>query len=161
MAKVIMDDSQTREVSQHYVWWHLALIGAGLGLIYWILTYLVSHFIIDQLFCGNSANAITCSNSIGISGNIADILVAAIGLVVMVRMRIFRPIIIAAASAILLWGLASWTEGLWFLEATFWSILLFTLCYLMFSWIGRYARSTPVLIATLIILIIGRILLAL
>ncbi len=161
MAKVVLDDSQTRDISQHYVWWRLALIGAGLGIIYWALTYLIGHFIVDQLFCGNSANAATCSNSVSISGNIANILVAAIGLVVMVRMKIFRPIIIAVASAVLLWGLAGWTEGLWFLEAGLWSILLFSLCYLLFSWIGRYSRSTPVLIGTLVILVIGRIVLAL
>ncbi len=161
MAKVIVDEGQVREVSQYYIWWHLALTGAGLGLVYWVMTYLVGHFIIDQLYCGNSVSAITCSNSTSISGNIADILVAAIGLVVMVRMRVFRPIIIAVASAILLWGLAGWTEGLWFLEAIVWSVLLFALCYLMFSWVGRYARSTAVLIAVLVIVVIGRIVLAL
>ena len=161
MAKVIVDGSQTHEVSQSYVWWQLALIGAALGVVYWVLTYLIGHFMIDQLFCGSAANAVTCSNSTAISGNIADILVAAIGLVVMVRMKIFRPIIIALAAAILLWGLAGWTEGLWFLEAIGWTILLFALCYLLFSWVGRYARSVPVIIVTLVILVIGRIVLAL
>lgn len=161
MAKVIVDDSQTREVSQSYIWWHLVLIGAALGVVYCVLTYMVGRFIIDPLFCGSSANAITCSNSTSISGNIADILVSIIGLGVMVRMQVFRPIIIAAATAVLLWGLASWTEGLWFVEAIGWSVLLFALCYMLFSWVGRYARSVPVLIATLLILILGRIVLAL
>ena len=161
MAKVILDDSQVREVSQSYVWWRLAAIGLGLGLMYWVLTYLVGHFIVDQLFCNNSADAVNCTNSTSISGNIADVLVATIGLGIMIRLRIFRPIVIAAATAILLWGLAGWTEGLWFLEAIGWSMLLFGLCYLLFSWIGRYARSVPVLVVTLIVLVIGRIVLAL
>ena len=161
MAKVIVDETQTREVSQFYVWWRLALIGVGLGLVYWILTYLIGHYIIDQLFCSNSANAIACTNSVGISGNIADVLVATIGLGVMVRLGIFRPIIIAASTAVMLWGLASWTDGLFWLEAIGWSVLLFGLCYLLFSWIGRYSRSVPVLIATVILLIIARIVLAL
>lgn len=161
MAKLILDETQPRAVSLSYSWWMMALIGAALGVLYWGLTMLVGHFIIDPLFCSDAVNASTCSNSVGISGNVAGILVATIGLGVLVRLSILRPLIIAIATAAALWGLAGWTDGLGWAEIVAWSTLLYALCYILFSWISRYAKSVPVLVAAVTIVIIARIVLVL
>lgn len=161
MAKLILDDSQPRAVSLSYSWWMMALIGAGLGVLYWGLTLLVGQFIIDPIFCRDAANASTCTSSVEISGNIAGILVATIGLGVLVRLGVLRPLIVAVATAATLWGLAGLTDGLGWAEVAAWSAVLYALCYVLFSWISRYARSVPVLIAAIVIVIIARIVLVL
>lgn len=161
MAKLILDDSQPRAVSLSYSWWIMVLIGAALGVLYWGLTLLVGHFIIDPLFCGDAVNASTCSSSVEISGNVAGILVATIGLGVLVRLGVLRPLIVAIATAAALWGLAGWTDGLGWAEVAAWSALLYGLCYVLFSWISRYAKSVPVLVAAVAIVIIARIVLVL
>ena len=161
MAQVILDDNQPRSVSLSYSWWMVALIGASIGVLYWLLTLAVGHFIIDPLFCGSSSNAVTCANSVGVAGNVAGVLVATIGLGVLVRLQVLRPLIIAVSTAIILWGLSGWTEGLGWAEVAIWSIVLYALSYVLFSWISRYARSVPVLMAALAIVVIARIVLAL
>ena len=161
MAKVIVDETQPQAVSLSYSWWRIALVGAAIGIIYWALTAVVSHFIIDQLFCRSSVSALACSNSVGLAGNIASILIAAVGLVVLVRLRVLRPLIVVVATAIVSWGLASWTEGLAWGEIAFWSALLYSLSYVLFSWISRYSRTIPVLISVALVVIVARILLAL
>ncbi|MBC7943628.1 hypothetical protein H7X68_03975 [Candidatus Saccharibacteria bacterium] len=161
MATVIVDGAHTQPVNASYSWWHLALVGGVIGILYWALSLLVSTFIIDPLFCRSAVNASACSNSIELSGNIANILVATIGLAVLVRLRALRPLIIAVAAAIVLWGLAGWTNGLVWGEVVFWSALLYSLSYVLFSWISRYSRSVPVLVAVVIVVGISRIALAL
>lgn len=161
MAKVIVDETYPQTINMSYSWWRIALIGGAIGVLYWALAFLVAHFVIDPLFCRSSVNAAACSNSVGLSGNIATILVATIGLTVLVKLRVMRPLIIAAAAAIVLWGLAGWTNGLAWGEVAAWSVLLYGLSYLLFSWISRYGRSIPVLIAVAIVVLVARIVLAL
>jgi len=161
MAKVIVDETQPQVVSMSYSWWRMALIGAALGIIYWALAFIVSHFIVDPLCCRSSVNALACLNSVGLSGNIASILVATIGLGVLVRLRALQPLIVVVAVAIVSWGLASWTEGLAWGEIAFWSALLYSLSYVLFSWISRYSRTVPVLISVALVVIVARIVLAL
>lgn len=160
MAKVIVDETQPQAVSMSYSWWWMALIGAALGIMYWALVFIISHFVVDQLFCGSSVNALACSNSVDLSGNIASILVATIGLGVLVRLRVLRPLIVVIAAAIVLWGLAGWTDGLAWGEVAFWSALLYSLAYVLFSWISRYSRTIPVLISVALVAIIARLVLA-
>ncbi|MBC7868976.1 hypothetical protein H7X69_02240 [Candidatus Saccharibacteria bacterium] len=161
MANVILDETHPQVVSLSYSWWRIALLGAGLGIVYLILTFLVSHFIIDPIFCGSNVNALACTNSIGLAGNVASILVATIGLAVLVGLKVLRPLIVAVAAAIVLWGLAGWTNGLSWIEIAFWSALLYGLSYVLFSWISRYSRTIPVLISVALVVFIARIMLAL
>ncbi len=161
MAQVILDDNQPRSISASYSWWVLALIGVATGALYWLLTITVGHFIIEPMFCSSSANASTCSNSVSIAGNVAGILVATIGLGILVRLQVLRPLIIAISTAILLWGLSGWTEGLGWAEIIAWSSILYGLSYVLFSWVSRYTRSVPVLVSAIVIVVLARIVLAL
>jgi hypothetical protein len=160
MVTVITDETQPTVVSSSYSWWRVALIGGAIGVIYWALTFLVGHFIIDPMFCRSSVNAAACSNSVELSGNIAGILVATLGLAVLVWLKVLRPLVVAVATAIVLWGLAGWTAGLAWGEVALWSVLLYGLSYVLFSWMSRYGRSVPVLIAVAVTVVIARIVLA-
>ena len=161
MVKVIPDETQPQAVSTAYSWWRIALIGAAIGIVYWTLTFLVSHFIIDPLFCRSNVNALACTNSVELSGNITSILVATAGLAILVRMRVLRPLIVVVAVAVVSWGLAGWTNGIAWGEVAFWSALLYSLSYVLFSWISRYSRTMPVLISVAVVVIATRILLVL
>jgi hypothetical protein len=161
VARLILDETQVRDVRIAYVWWHIALVGIGVGVIYWGLTVIIGQFVIDPLFCRASVNAIACTQSVSIAGNVSTILAATIGLGVLVRLRAYRPIIIAVASAVLLWGLAGWTDALVWGEVLAWSTLSYGLSYVLFSWMSRYSRTVVVMVAVAIVLIVGRILLVL
>jgi len=141
MAKIIKWDTESQTIGTSYSFWRIALFGALLGVIYWGLTVLINRFI----------------DSISISGNIASILVATLGIILMLRFRMAQPLIVAVAAGASLWGLSQWTNGLGWIEIIAWSALLYGLVYTLFSWIARYARVVPVLIAIILIIIILRI----
>ena len=156
MAKLVVDDNQSHSIKLMYSIWRIALIGASLGLFYWLVTLLLSRYIIDPIYCKSIVDASICTGSVSMAGNIASIIVATIGLGVLIRYSVVRPIIIAIASGVALWGLAGWTEGLAWYEVALWSALLYGLVYVLFSWISRYNRTVPVVVAILAILIIVR-----
>ncbi len=161
MVEVVQEETYPQAISMSFSGWQIALTGAAVGALYFILTFLVQHFVIDALYCGSSLNAANCSNSLSIAGNIATILVGTIGLGVMVSLRVVRPIVVVVASAVLLWGLSQWTVGLNWGEVALWSALLYTLSYLVFAWISRYNETIPVIIVCILISVVSQIVISL
>jgi hypothetical protein len=160
MAQVIITDQQA--VAESYAMWvRTIVLGAVTGLIFWLLTLIVGHYIVDPIVCGRFFNAALCTDSTPLSGNIATIFAATAGVIAMVRIGAARPIIVAVASAALLWDLAAWTDGLFWLEAVVWSIVLYAAVFALFSWITRYAALWVTAVVSLLIVIIIRIALVL
>ncbi|MDK2899362.1 MAG: hypothetical protein PWQ10_549 [Patescibacteria group bacterium] len=145
MAKVITEDIDQQTSIPPYSVWKITLAGVALGIFYWILVSILNLFI----------------NSIDISGNVATILVFTVGVIVMLRLRAPRPLVVALATGLSLWGLASWTDGLFWVEIILCNILLYGLAYVLFSWMSRYDKIFPVLATTTAIVIIARIVSAL
>jgi hypothetical protein len=161
MAQVIQEETRPQAISQSYVWWKVCVTGAGIGVLWWLLTFLIDHFVVDPLLCKSAIDANTCSNSIELSGNIATILASVVGLGLLIRQRVLRPIVVALASAITLWGLAVWVDDLVYGEALLWGAFLYGLTYMLYSWVSRYTLSVPVMLAAAGIIVIARIAVAL
>lgn len=159
MAKVIADEQIVDRTWN--IWLRTVVTGAALGLVFWIVTILLNNYVIEPLACQNMTNASVCVNSVPLAGNIATILTGLLGIVVMVRMGIYRPIILAVASAALLWNLAGMTDGLFWAEALVWSIVLYAGSYGLFAWIARYSRLWAVIAISVLIVLIIRIALVL
>jgi hypothetical protein len=161
MVQVVQEDRYPQAVSMSFSWWQIALTGAAVGALYFIMTYLVGHFLIEPLYCGSNLNVVNCSNSTSISGNIATIIIAAVGLGIMVSLRVVRPIIVAVATGLLLWGLSVWTAGLGWGEIVAWSALLYGLSYVTFAWICRYNQTMPIIIISILVSVVARIVISL
>ena len=157
MAKMIERDIQSQEISDFYPLWKVVIIGAASGLLFLLLTFLREKFVISPLFCNTIGDATACTSALLISGNIASVLVALAGIVVMVKLKMVQPLIVAVTTTAALWGLAQWTSGLSVLEAIVWSISTYLVSYLLFSWIVRYDRIWPVVVIILIIVMAVRI----
>lgn len=141
VAKIISSDIDSQPVSKSDPVWQIIVVGVILGVLYWWLTAFLSKFI----------------NLTSIAGDISTILVATIGIIIMLNLQMARPLLVALASAISLWGLSKLTSGLGWFEMIFWSALVYGLSYLLYSWLIRYKRIVPVIIAVVIIVIIVRI----
>jgi len=157
MAKIIKSDGQSQVSANYYSVWKIVLIGALLGFGFWALTFLIDKFIINPTLCRSTSTSLNCINSIIVSGNIATVLIAITGTIIMILSRMAQPLIIAITTAATLWGLAQWTSGLSIIEAVIWSIITYVLAYVLYSWITRYDRVFPVLVAILLIVSIVRI----
>ncbi|HUC96516.1 MAG TPA: hypothetical protein VMR16_02515 [Candidatus Saccharimonadales bacterium] len=141
MAKVIDSYIDSRQISRLNPVWQIVLIGAVLGILYSGLTAALLKF----------------TGLVGVAGDIATILVGTVGIIIMLNLRMARPLLVAVASAISLWGLAKLTDGLGWLEVVAWSALLYALSYLLFAWLTRYKHVIPVLVAVIVIVVIVRI----
>jgi len=157
MAKVIPIDENVSSDTISYSIKAIALLGALLGLGFWLLSTLLNQLIIQPIFCQSTTGAATCLKSLSMSGDIATILIATVGIMLMINLKMVRPLIISVSSAAVLWGLSVWTSGLGWIEAIIWSILLYTVAYVLFSWIARYLLIKPVLIVMLLIIVAARI----
>lgn len=160
MAKVIVDE-RTVVVKP---WWarvRIVFTGALLGLIWWVLTALLRFYVIEPIACRDLANAATCVDSLGVAGSIATVLVALIGAFLLVRTLQPRPIIIAVASAVVLWSLAYYFTGLAWYEAILWSILLYAVTYVLFGLIARIVWMPAAIMTAVVTALVIRILLAL
>lgn len=141
MAKVVSSDIDSQPVSNFNQTWQIILIGAILGILYCGLTLYLSRFV----------------GLISVAGYISTIIVATIGIIVMLNLGMARPLLVAIAAAISLWGLSNLTNGLGWLEVMIWSVLIYGLAYFLFSWLTRYKKTIPLLIVVIAIVIIIRI----
>lgn len=161
MAKVIVEKEQTVVVQTWQPWVRVVVIGLAIGFVAWVLTSLLARYVIEPLTCRDVANAAMCLNAVPVAGNVAAIIAGLLGTLVLVRMGIARPIVLAIATAALLWNIAAWTAGLHWFETILWTVLLYALSYLLFAWIARYARLWVVLAVSILIVVIIRIALVL
>lgn len=157
MAKIIKSEVESRVLSMSYSLWQVILIGVSSGLLYWFFTVSIGKYIIDPFFCNNTLSNFTCMNSVSISGNIASIIIAIASILIMLKVRLSRPLVVAVAVVAALWGLSGWTIGLSVGEIVFWDIIIYVLAYLLFSWIACYMKIMIVLAIMSVVVLMVRI----
>ena len=158
MAKVIVDE-QIRVVKP---WWdrvNVPIIGAGLGLVWWVLTSILRNYVVEPLACRDLASAGACLDSFGLAGTIAAILVAILGTAILVKAAQPRPVVIAVATAALLWSLGAYMNGLVWFETLIWAVVLYALSYTVFSFVARLRTLLAVLIVSAVVVVAIRLLL--
>lgn len=144
MAKIIDTKVDSRKFNKSSYFLKIVFLGIFLGLAFYGLFFIINKY-----------------TSVDIASNVATILIATIGVILMAANRLPRPLLITVSSAVLLWDLAGWLTGLSWLESILYSVLLYVLSYVMFSWFARYSRTVPVLVFTVIAVIIIRIIIIL
>jgi hypothetical protein len=154
MATIVTDEARIVPRPEWQIWLRIAAIGAVVGLVYWVVYMLLHHYVVSPLTCG-PANS--CQQTAGLSGSIATILVAVGALFATIRLSVARPVVVTVASAVVLWPLATWTAGLFWLEAVAWAIVLYSLAYLLYGWIGRYVSTVVAIVTAVVIAIILRV----
>jgi hypothetical protein len=118
----------------------VALTGIGAGAAIVLLSELIARYFIDPVFCRSADSFAICAEGNMISFYAATVIVTIIAIAVLATIGMFRPLLIALASAAALWGVRAELEGLSLLEYGAWTALFFGLAYLLFFWLLR-ARS--------------------
>ena len=145
MAKVInskTDLVQTNNLS--FLILQIISVGALLGIINWGLNALLGTFL-----------------SLSAAGDISMILVAVAGTAILVLSKMVQPLVIAFATCVILWGITGWYSGLGWLEAIIWTVLLYSLSYVLFYLLVRYTKIAGTIIISLIIILIERVVISL
>jgi hypothetical protein len=134
------------------------ILGAVLGLVAWLISALVSNYVIAPLFCkAEGGNFSVCAQGGLLASNIASLIVGGLAVVALLRLGVFRPLLISLAVVISLWGIGPWTGALPWYESLTWTALLYAVAYLAFSWLARIRVFWIALLATLIVIVVVRL----
>jgi len=135
--------------------------GALVGLATWILTYLLSEYVIGIIACRSGSSLIGCDDTTMVSAGFALIFASLAGLTFLVRRRLFRPLLVVLAATVTLWGI----NGSWLEERTLGNVLLTmlvaALIYLMFGWFSKIRQFGIAIAVTIVLVIVFRLLLSL
>jgi len=141
MAKFVKTEVESQSYDYNFSSASVILTGLIVGITAFIATLLLNNFI----------------NTLSTAGNLATLLAAVIGFVVLFRFRIAKGFVIAVASALSLWGLALWVDGLVWYEAIIFSCLLYALAYFVFAWMARMKNYYLVILAAVLTVVVVRL----
>lgn len=128
--------------------------GAMVGLIVSVAYFLLNKFVFGAVLCRPQSLS-DCAQAPNYSMIIALIIGSIAGVASLARARIYRPLLIAIAAAIALWGIHTIVAGFVWYVALLVSIVLFALAYGLFGWIARIRNfiMAAVVLVVLVVLI--------
>lgn len=122
----------------------LVITGLAVGALTLLGVYLLNQYVVGQIACQVGSSLIDCSDAPSFSSGIALIVTTIAGLIVMVRRRVYRPLLVAIATLVSLWGIgASWPEQL----TIFSGLLVIAATALVYALIGWFALIRNFLIS--------------
>ncbi len=132
------------------------LLGVILGAVAWLLTLLIDRFVMSAFLCGDLGSV--CDASTIVSGNVALVFIAIGGLLGLVRLGVYRPLLVVIAATIVLWGLFGYTLGMQWYEAMAWTVALAAVSYTAFTWLVRPRFFLIAIILVLVVVLLARLL---
>lgn len=136
----------------------IALIGAGAGLAAWLLGLLLDMALFRFVFCRN-VGIEGCAAS-GAYGNAAGMLIATgLGVWALVRIQIFRPLLIGLAAALTLWGILDLMGAESWQVTMAVAVVLFAIAYMLFGWIMRLRSLLWAVVVSIVLLVVVRLIL--
>lgn len=138
----------------------VAVAGLVTGIAAWVLGWLFDVSIFHPLLCQDAASA-RCEAS-PISSEVTALIIATgLGVFLLVRRQIFRPLLVGLAAALTLWGvLANLMSGAWGTGILV-TAGLFLVSYLLYAWLARLRSLIVSVIAVVAVLILVRYLMTL
>ncbi|HSW80116.1 MAG TPA: hypothetical protein VLG47_05055 [Candidatus Saccharimonadales bacterium] len=129
------------------------ITGVIVGLLSWGLALLLDTYVFKTLFC-HSMMTTQCQDAPQYAAMTASLLAAAAGIFALVKLQVFRPLLVGLASVIGLWGLMNVMTTLsWQISALLF-VGLFAVSYLLFAWVARL-RSFGLSVIIMVVLVVA------
>lgn len=128
-------------------------IGIGVGLAAWGLSFFFERYIFQALLCHGS-QAIRCDMGAAYAEGVAHVLAAGVGLFFLVRLRVFRPLLVALAAMACLWGIVGLTVEMPTYAIGLSVAGLYGAAYLTFAWVARL-RMFWLVVVLLVAMVVG------
>lgn len=137
------------------------VVGALVGMFGWLLTIAIHSWVLTPIFCRSSDTATACTNSGTTAWVIGFVLVSIIGLFMLIRANIFRPLLVVLAAIVTLWvfGLAFLSSVWW--VGSFWSGVLFALAYALYTWVASAKQFAYALVGMIVLVVLFRVIISL
>lgn len=135
-------------------------LGAVVGLVVWGLTLVVDRYVLTPVLCGGS-QAMQCANTSLYAESVAAIIGAIVGLFFLVRLQVFRPLLVVLAAVISLWGIIGLSALLPWYGVGMTAVLLYAFAYGLFAWIARIRAFWAVIVLLVVLVAAVRVTLSL
>lgn len=135
-----------------------AITGLAAGIVAWLAGWLFDSVIFGPLLCHGAAGS-QCTAAPAYSEVAALVVATGAGVFGLVRLQVFRPLLVGLAVALSLWGIeAQLMDGSWLVGV---SVLagLYAIAYTLYAWVVRIRSLLVAVILVVAILILIRYLL--
>lgn len=154
MTDLLQDEAQPRFMPITTAdFLRVLLLGALIGVATYGVALLLRNFVFGPITCEGGQ---VCANAASYGEITSAILLAIVGLLGTVRLRVFRPMIVVVAATASLWGLMVATDSL----AWHWGLLahgvLYGLAYGIFTWAVRIRRFWVALVLSVMLIVVLR-----
>jgi hypothetical protein len=137
VAKVI------QAVDPHAAWTTMSIrtvakifaFGLLVGLVSFALYVGLDRFVFEPVLCRENAALARCESKEEFAAGAAIVVASFLGLFLLVRERVYRPILAIIGIAVALWGIFGLVGALPVVLAACVTALLFALAYVVFSWL--------------------------
>ena len=134
------------------------IIGMATGLATIGISMLMNRFVFAAVLCRTDTSG-DCSNAPLYSAIVAMVIGAILALIVLARVRTFRPLLVVIAASVSLWGMYIFTEPLvWYLELII-AAVLYGLAFGIFSWVARIRSFILSVVVSLVVIVAIRLML--
>lgn len=137
----------------------IIIVGAVAGIVTWGLTLVLDTYIYKAVLCNKDA-VVQCASSQQYATITATIIGAAAGLFGLVRLHVFRPLLIVIAAFISLWGLLSLLTSLPWYGSMLIAGGMYGLAFGVFAWLVRIRKFFIALILAILVVIAVRLVLS-
>ena len=131
----------------------VVLLGAVIGLLVWGLTLVIDRYVLTAILCGGNRD-LECANAAIYAESVATIIGAIVGLFFLVRLQVFRPLLVVLAAVISLWGIIGLAGLLPWYGVGLSAVGLYAFSYGLFTWIARI-RAFWVVVVLLVVLVVA------
>lgn len=137
----------------------ILLLGGAVGLVVWALGMILDRYMFDVYFCQGDV-ARQCGSAKNYAAAGASLVGAGVALVGLVRLRVYRPLLVVIASTLSTWGVVqiSWSFG-WFTGILV-AFALYALAFAVYSWTSRVREFWIALLIMTALVIVVRLALA-
>lgn len=111
--------------------------GLVVGLAMYALYLVLERFVFGPILCKEVAGFATCDSKESFAGGAAIIVGSLAALVLLVRERVYRPLLVVLAVGLSLWGIFALIVTLPWVLAGIASAIIFGLAYALFAWLAQ------------------------
>jgi hypothetical protein len=134
----------------------ILLLGAAAGLVVLGLGIVFNRFIFDVYFCQGDVTT-ECTNARNYSAAIASVIAAIAAMGGLVRLRVYRPLLVVIASMVSLWGVVQVVWSLYWLIAVLVVAVLYALAFGLYSWVARIREFWISLLVIIVLVVAVRV----
>lgn len=133
----------------------VAVVGVASGVITWAVYQLLNRYVTPGLFCGDSTTSV-CTAAPSLTDGLSLIVGAIAGLLGLIRLRTFRPLLVVLAALVALGGLTQRVDVMHWYYSLLACAVMFGLAYGLFAWVAKIRSFWVSVIVSAVLVVLTR-----